>query len=394
MPTPVFVCGAECNIAVVGTVSGGTEHFSAATGTAPTVSTTTFNSAGGGIRSFRFNPSAAQSFLAHTFVTAIASPATMVARFYVRFATLPSASTGLFVSNGLGVYFNQSDSTLRAGNSTGNVASSGAVVTTGVWYRVDVRIVTSGQTVDIQVDGVAQTQWTAATFAQALTAVNFGIIASTTADAFIDDLIVSGTGADYPIGAGSVAGLYPSADGTHGGGWAAGVFGKGTSGATNASNTDTDLWTNLDNPLVTTAAGTWLSDLTGTATSNYVEVQLADLPANAATVNGVMFVATTHSASTTANNFWLAANDSGGTNQIMNLLVLNVTTITVPVSTQALTSTSVPWTPTTVNSLKMRFSSTDTNPDVFLDGVCAEVDYVPALAVTNVVTRARVAWTG
>lgn len=383
MPTPVFVCGAECGIAVVGTVSAvGTRHFSSVTGTAPTVSTTTFNSAGGGLRSFRFNPTAATSFLTHTFATAIGSPATMVGRFYVRFATLPSATTGLVFG---AVYFHQPSSTLRGGESAGATASAGAAVTTGVWYRVDFkRVFNTTTTADIQVDGVAQTQYSAASSAAPASQIFFGLADSCTADVFIDDLVVSGTSGDYPIGAGSVAGLYPSADGAHGGGWATGTFGKSTSGATNAANTDTDIWSSLDNPLVSTAAGAWVSDLTGTVTTNYVNFVFGDLPAGASTVNGAMFVITLHCASTTASNHDFALADStAGASASLLTGAFNVSTITIPIVVRNTDRAGSAWTPTLVNDARFRFSSTDSNPDVYLDGVCMEVDYVAVAAIPN-----------
>ncbi len=195
-------------------------------------------------------------------------------------------------------------------------------------------------------------------------------------------MVVSGTSGDYPIGAGSVAGLYPSADGAHGGGWAAGTFGNGASGATNANNTDTTLWQDLDNPLVSTAAGNWLSDLTGTVTTNYVNIVLGDLPANASSVNGAMFVITLHAASTTASNHDFALADStAGASVSLVTGAFNVATITIPVVVRNTDRAGVAWTPTLINDARIRFSSTDSNPDVFWDGVVAEVDYVVTPAV-------------
>lgn len=388
MPTPVFVCGAECGIAVVGTVSTpGVEHWSAVNGTAPTVVTSRPGPAMRSTRAFRFNPTAATSYLTHTFATSIASPATTVWRFYIYFTTLPSADTWLFSDNTLaGVYFKQSDSKIYAVSGGGGVlGATGVAVTTGTEYRIDCKTVLNTTTTsDVQVDGVACGQASLSTSATSDPNIRVGNQSAVTADFYIDDIVVSGTSGDYPIGAGTVAGLYPVSDGTHQGAWATGTFGKSTSGATNAASTDTDLWTSLDNPLVSTAAGAWVSDLTGTVTTNNVTFVLGNLPANASTVNGAMFVFTLHAATTTASNHTFhLADTSASLGTTMYTGAFNVSTITIPIFVSNVDRSGTLFTPTSVNDVQVRFSSTDSNPDVYLDGVCMEVDYVAVAAIPN-----------
>lgn len=382
MPTPKFICGAECGIAVAGTASAGTEHWSIITGS-PSVSTTTTNN---GARSFRCNPSAATSILRHAFAVAIPSPATYVARFYVRFATLPSANTKLFWDDfSTGVGYKQSNTTITTVDTSGTYGATGVTVTTGVWYRVDVKtVLNTTSTIDIQVDGVAVTQQVGSTGASAGNNLFIGIGDTCTADAFFDDIIVSGTSADYPIGAGLVVGLYPNADGTHGGGWASGVFGKGTGGTTNAANSDTDIWSSLDNPLVSTAAGSWVANNTATVTTNYVEFRNQGMPPTML-VNGAMLVFTSHSASATTNNVNIDINDGAGhTATLVTTLDLSETTITIPVVIRNTDANGVAWTPDTLGANRLRFSGTDSNPDAYLDGYCFEVDYVPQPGGRNV----------
>lgn len=285
----------------------------------------------------------------------------------------------------LSVRFVSSDNSIRAGSSTtSGDGGSGVVVTTGVWYRVDFKgVCNTTTTCDVQVDGVAVAQYSVAGSAASITGFAIGL-SGASGDAYYDDIVMSGTSGNYPIGAGTVVGQYPSADGTHGGGWASGVFGKGTSGGTNASNTDTDIWQSLDNPLVTTAAGSWVSNNTATATTNYVEFRNAPT-SPAMLINGAMFVFTTHSASATANNINIDINDGAGhTATLISVLDLSESTITVPVVVRNTDANGVAWTPDTLAANRTRFSGTDSNPDAYLDGYVIEADIVPQPGGRNV----------
>jgi hypothetical protein len=230
------------------------------------------------------------------------------------------------------------------------------------------------------VDGVAGAQFSVAGAAGPDAGVQFGIQSTATADIYIDDVVVTASvSGDYPIGAGTVVGLYPRADGTHGGGWASGTFGKSTGGATNAANTDTDLWSSLDKPLVDTAAGSWVSELLGVATTNYVEFQSDASPSDVSKVNGAMLVSTLHSATTTASNSQVFVANASTSVALLNFAV-TVTTITIPSALRNTDASGVVWTKTTIDAVKTRFTSTDSNPDVYLDGYVWEVDYVQTAA--------------
>lgn len=373
MPTPVFVCGAECGLVGTGTASGGVEHWATIAGT-PAISTTTITPAGSE-RSFRFNPSASTSSLQHTFASLIASPATEVARFYVRFASLPTADTRIFFASVGGVVFESSDSTLRAcGATAANQAASGAVVTTGVWYRVDVKIVRdSTVTVDIRVNGSAQAQYSVAGAASTLGGFTVGIIDSCSADMFVDDICVSGTSGDYPLGPGTVIGLYPNADGTHATN-NSGDFGKGSGAGTGVNQSDTDTWQSLENPLDLTVGTNFLGDIGAlTDLTEYLELQFENLPSWVDTVNAVTLVATTHSASTTANNLTLRIYDGSTQTTVINA-DHSETGIVSTVVTRTTNASGSAWTPSLVNAERVRFTSSDNNPDVYLDGICLEVD--------------------
>jgi hypothetical protein len=383
-----FVCGAECGIASVGTTSAGTEHWSAIVGT-PTVVTsgpTTMRST----RAFNFTTGT----LRHTFATAIASPGTLVARFYVYFPTLPSGSTLIFRDFGLsnlGVYFQSSDSKIYARNSAGTLGATGVTVTTGQWYRIDVKYVRAvAQTVDVQVGGVACGQATNTVADSAISGFEFGI-ATGVADMYVDDLIVTGTSSEYPIGEGTVVGLYPNADRTNSAATptdgnaghlfsATTDFGKGAGGATATGNQNAEStsWQSLANPLSTSIGTNFVSDLLG-ASTEHVCWEFADLPSAAVSINGVMLVVATHSASTTGNNASFRLRGSNGNTGAGGQIGgdFSEATITVPVSIVTTDHTGATWTPEVLNASHLNFGdSSDVNPDPYCDGMCVETDIV------------------
>jgi hypothetical protein len=228
------------------------------------------------------------------------------------------------------------------------------------------------------VNGTSCAQKTSGSLAGNVSAFTIGTLNTCTSDIYFDDIIVSGTSGDFPIGEGKVVGLYPNADGSHGGTWAAGAFKKGTSGATNASRTDTDIWQSLSKPLSTSVGSTWINNVTVTTSypTDWVSTAYDNMPSETASVNGMMAVFTTHSASATTNNFQLVIDSSSGTNAIFQG-DLSESTITVPCAIMT-PAAGPPWTKSELDGLLTRFSGSDANPDVYFDGVCLEVDYVPA----------------
>jgi hypothetical protein len=93
-------------------------------------------------------------------------------------------------------------------------------VSAGTWYLVELRLVagTNPRTADWQIDGAAQTAVSAAATASTVSTLRLG--STVAADAFTanyDDVLVSATTGDYPLGAGTVVALRPDAMGTSGG---------------------------------------------------------------------------------------------------------------------------------------------------------------------------------
>lgn len=116
--------------------------------TGGTISTTTYRS---GAAAYRSNPSSASQYATWNYITA---GQTMVGRVYVRFATLPSVDVAVVVfingANYEGVFFKNSDSKLYNGYGTGGtntLGSTGASVTTGVWYLIDFKLIATGKSV-------------------------------------------------------------------------------------------------------------------------------------------------------------------------------------------------------------------------------------------------------
>ncbi len=403
--TPIFICGAECGIAAVGTASPAVEHWAAVSGAVTVV--TSGPSPMRSERAFRCNPSAADAYLSHTFASTIASPATAVHRTYVYFATLPNADTWLcrYSPGGIssGAVFKQSDSKIYA-RFNATVGATGIAVTTGQWYRIDVKVVyNTTSTADVQVNGSACGQASVAGSASGVSIVDVGLIpvsGTISADAYFDDIIVSGTSGDYPIGDGTVVGLYPSGDGTHNYSATTDFLDGGTAqAALAAAGSEVDTWLSLrskaDGGLSTTVDNSnFVTNATG-ATTEYLRWVFESLPADANTVNGVASVSTHHAASATGNTQTLFLHDAAtAANNLAILGTWNSATLTA-VSGVDLSDTTIivvykclptppdltpPWTVTKVNDVVAWWSSTDVNPDAYIDGICLEVDYVPTVA--------------
>jgi hypothetical protein len=385
--TPVFCCGFECGQLA----SGGTfPHFTINGGT-PTISTSTIRSAA---RSLRCNPNGitAQS------VKCNVTPATIqVYRFYVRFTTLPTQSTYItFVTEGgatdiFGVAFKTSDSKLYcATGSSPTFTATGVAVTTGTWYRIDVKIDSTfgAKKIDAQVDGAALSQGsTAGTGAASHIYLGTGQTAGVaTADIFYDDFLMSNTAANYPLGAGHVDHFVPTADGTHSTG-TAGSFIKGAAGV-NITGSTTDSYLLVDDVPVdditpdTNDYITQTNDTGGGAL--YVEHIFG--PASGISTpttppRAVEVLVGYHTASAGTSNKVAKLNDQGTEDTILNSNTSN-TQVNYERKHYANPPTGLGgWSlsgPGNFNDLRHRWGySTDGNPDVAMDCVMVEAEFSP-----------------
>lgn len=210
MPTLVHLTGWEHQISSIAGL-GIADQLSNAS-----ISTTTFRS---GAAALRLHPSASNAFWIRNTVAPI-----LVARAYVNFAVLPAANLlflfGVFdnaATGYVGIGYNQASAKFATSDGSVLAAAGGPTVTTGAWYRLDFKAdITHAPFADFQaqVDGTALASSgnpTGVTWDD----VRFGGTPATSYDVFFDDLAVSATSADYPLGAGYVLGYSPNAVGTH-----------------------------------------------------------------------------------------------------------------------------------------------------------------------------------
>jgi hypothetical protein len=399
MPTLKAICGAECGLAATGTASGGVEHWAEASGSVSVV--TSGPSKMRSDRAYRFNPTAGTATLLHTFRTAVGSPATVVGRCYLYFATLPDVDHApISLNSGAGkfgrLFFESTDNTLYC-DANGTRPGSGFTVTTGVWYRIDLKVVFNTTiTVDAQINGTTLTQATAAGASETGTSVRFGNSGGTpTYDYYIDDIAISGTSGDYPLGPGTTVGLYPSGDGAHSYSATTDFLDGGDAqAALAASGSEVDTWLSLrskaDGGLSASVdTANYVTNATG-GTTEYLRWNFEDLPTGVASVNGVASVSTHHAQSATANAQSMKIIDvsavapemsvlgtfSGGppANTAATGVDLSATTIHVVYHCAAVGETTGAWTVANVNDLGVHWSSTDVAPDAYIDGICLEVD--------------------
>lgn len=313
----------------------------------------------------------------------------MVARFYIQFATLPDIDTllaNMAGGNGIGVGFKVSDNTIRpASNVTGPVfGATGVVVTTGVWYRIDVRVDVSANPwlVDVQVDGVATTQHTVAT-SPGLTSLTLCTTVVGTADMFFDDVLVSNTFADYPLGAGYVNHFVPTADGTHNVAGAA-DFRRGDT-TTDILNSTTNAYLLVDDvPLddTTPDADDHIRIVAPANNTDYVELVFGPAPGISTPTTGprsVEVICEVFAAGTGLSDEIIKLNDNGTVDNIYDgTQVAGVTTGTYKRKHYATPPTGGSWVVGgggngDFNDLRLRYGyATDANPDKSL--MCAMIE--------------------
>lgn len=376
--TPVFVCGFEC-----GQLGGVGQHWDL-TGTV-SIGTGTVRS---GSRAARFNPSGASAALSRS-----VTPTVSVHRFYIRFASLPTGDIYIFhAANStarLGVAFKSSDSKLYcATGSTPSVGATGVSVTTGVWYRIDVKLdqTAGAKVVDAKVDGTDLAQKTSSD-AGAPSVIRLGYTVTYTADFYIDDYITSETGADYPFGAGYVNHFVPVSDGAHSTG-TAGNFKTGAAGS-NITDATTDSYQLIDDvPLddTTPDADDYINAAADTgAGSNYVEHVFgpaSGISTPASAPRAVEVIVAYHQAGTGSGNCSFKLNDNGTEDIITSLSGAGVTTIRYARKHYAnppsgLGGWKASGTNGNFNNLRHRFGySSDSNPDQYFDCAMIEAEFV------------------
>jgi hypothetical protein len=395
MAVPVFCCGGECGrIAASGANVG--EHWTALPGSGSvTIETTIVRSGARAIRLTGTTTTCSVSTLN------LATATRWVARFYLRFVTaLPSVDTVIAWPNsttGPNLRFQQSDSKLYAAVGT-TVGASGVLVAPGQWYRVDCdfNINTGGDdTSDVNVGGVACGQATGAGLSagQSGFAVGFG---SATADIIIDDLVLSQTAADYPLGAGYVNHFVPTADGAHN---VAGAndFERGGTGTdiTNATTTAYQLIDDVPLDDVTPDTDDYINMIAPPNATDYVECIFGPAPGISTPTTGpraVEVIAGIHQAGTGTGNMEIRLNDNGSMGTIYTATTVAGTTTIIykrahfadPPSAASVWNAAGDGGNGDFLDLRMRFGSPaalDVNPDQFLDCIMIEAEFAEVTAV-------------
>ena len=354
MPTPIFICGAECNIAALGGTSPTKKHWDSHNGT---ISTTTYRSDGGGVRSYNLNGTTMQKLF-------VAGSRTIVMSYYVRFASYTNGCIILQLWPGSSVHLDIISDNFTA-QIAGGTARTGPAVSLDTWYRIDLKLVTSANpwVLSWSIDGAAQTDATSAIAAADIQYVYFAF--SGTFNMFVDDIVISATSGDYPLGAHGVTELHPNADGTHS--FTAGDFQDNTSHAILTS--DTDVYTRLDElggvttdyikQVVINAAG-------------YCEVGFTD-PASALDAWGMEVIGVWHAAGTNSDQMYIKINDGGTINNTDGGDVSNTGITYTSKQLETAPSTGA-WTQAKLNAVKARIGySGDVVAVPYCDAIILEI---------------------
>lgn len=395
--TPVFCCGFECGVSgVFGS------HWDNSGGLA-TFSTSTVRS---GARSLRLNLAAASTTMGSNYggLTAFGGTAGVL-RGYIHFTTLPDTNFPLLLlttaSGGtVGLVYQSSDGKLYAGrDNTGTltVGSSGFTPVTDRWYLVDIRVnvVANPWLIDVQIDGVALGQASIALAASTISIIRCGrnyTGITTTVDCFIDDILMSSTLADYPLGAGFVNHFVPTADGTHNIAGTADF--RRTLTATDILNSTTDAHLLVDEVPLEATVTDWINMIAPPNATDYVECIFGPAPGIHVPVIGpraVEIICGINQAGTGAGNMEIRLNDNGTTNAVYS--ATGVAGVTVATGQQfkrkhyATAPTGGAWNANdsgagSFRNIRIRFGSPaalDVNPDQYFGCAMIEAEFADEL---------------
>lgn len=373
--TPVFCCGFECGLfGVVG------QHWSSSSNSS--MQTSIVRS---GARALRMNPTGATG--ANDQI-ALTGSNYIIARFAIRFTTLPTLGMSLMssIQQTPGVWFEESDNKIYAGAQLDVYGATGFEITTGVWYVIDLHIDADSNpwTIDVSVNGTALGQVTRALAATSLTGVRLGYASSRTYDGYWDDVVVSNTQADFPIGDGKVEHFVPTADATHN---IAGTndFERTLTG-TDILNATTDAYQLIDDIPLESSVVDFINMIAPPNATDYTEHLFGAAPGvNTPQVapRGVEVILAIHQAGTTTGNMEIRLNDNGTTGVVYTATAVAGTTTLLYKRAHFADPPSAAsvWTLSgdgNFNNLKVRFGSPaalDVNPDQYLDCIMVEAEF-------------------
>ncbi|HSH58933.1 MAG TPA: type II secretion system protein [Acidimicrobiales bacterium] len=357
-PTPVWLSGMEHGVAS----SSGGGLLNQVVGSVTADSTVARN----GTYSLKVAPSGATNNYA---LVSLGTPNQMVASFSIRFPSLPTASADLFQV----VAGSAPNARLRYNASTGKLAVSwgggdidgGVTVAPGTWYHLDLRVtLTSPRLIEWRVNGAAQPQLSNSGSSTNVASVAFGLYSGATAQtwtAHYDDMVVSSTSSNYPIGDMRVLGLRPDGMGAHN---IEANFLNDDGTAVNANS-----FTRLrDDPMTSTTDFIQQSGISGFGTA-YINLNFADTSETC--IKAVSSVVAYHSGGTVSNNGKTSIFD-GSTERVV--YSGNMAGTGLQYRSLLVTPASSSWTQAAVNGLTARIGySTDTVPRPYWDALALEV---------------------
>ncbi len=389
---PVFCCGFECGL--IGSDNLSAPHWYLATGSVgASVSTTTVRS---GSRSLRSHLSGNTEAGYVTVCPTLGSSSYVVMRAYIYFASLPTVDMAIMSSlsnssNNPGIFFKAADGKLYPGNQTSGgtitFGSTGFVAPTGQWLLLDLLVDSSADpwTVDAQVDHNSLTQFTLAAAAGNLVFPTVGRLypgAAATVDIFFDDVLISLTKTDYPIGEGYINHFVPTSDGSHNVAGAA-DFKRGAAGV-DITNSTTDSYLLVDDiPMddTTPDANDYINAIAPANATDYTENRFG--PASgvgtpSAGPRAAEVITANHQFGTGNGVSATKLNDNGSEDSVMSLSGAGVTTIRYYRKHYATMVGGGAWTLARFNNLRVRFGySSDANPDQYFDCAMIEAEFSP-----------------
>jgi hypothetical protein len=283
--TSIFACGLEC-----GRIGSAGQHW--AQGTGMSVVTSPVRNTGRSLKVDLSSQSSSASPARHTANLAVTS-------FYVKFDALPSGNTLLYWKPNsspsvtyFGLAFKASDGKIYPGmyselGAAFAFGSAGVAVVTGQWYLVDIKVENNGSrtTVDVEINGASLAQLSSGV-SSTLQQESIGSFGTVTGTWYYDDIVVSATGADYPIGSHYIKPYVPTADGTHN---VAGAnqFERGTTGVdiTNATTDAFELVNEVPLDTSTPSIDDYIAAIAPASSSDYVETIFGPVTGDTAPTN-------------------------------------------------------------------------------------------------------------
>lgn len=217
-PTLYWVDGFEFRTTVAALfAAGGTNPYATSAGVAPAWDTSVKKN---GAASLQLVPTVAAASRLHS-IAHQSSKTGWVASFYVYIASLPASDLQLAKSDNGNTQIALTYSA-SAGKFQWNAVSFGPALSSATWYLVDLYLDVSANPWQLKarIDGDGSTEMTgtkavASTTFSGSPSLGTALTTGPAASMNYDDLVMSYTLADYPIGAHSVQILKPTSDGTH-----------------------------------------------------------------------------------------------------------------------------------------------------------------------------------